>query len=348
MKTFIRRAFAALTIVAGASSVLTAPPAHAATAAPGYVALGDSYAAGAGAGNYINDGSGCRRSANTHDVLIAQSQGLALDLQACSGAVVADVAGRQLGALNASTAYVTISAGGNDVGFSHVISECAQPGWMSNCNGAIDDALATANNALPGRLAGLYASVRARAPHAKVTVTGYPLLFNGTDCHVLTFFSGDEMSRLNSATRRLDAILAGEAAKAGFAFADVRGIMAGHAVCDRPAWITNLTTLSAGDSYHPNADGQRYGYAPPTSAAMGVGGPVSGMGTRAASVRTGTTTSSDTRRGRITIPDLTTPAARRKAAAAGVTRAELDAIVRAQRSGASNATLERMSVAATR
>jgi hypothetical protein len=35
---------------------------------------------------------------------------------------------------------VTITIGGNDAGFSNVITQCAQPAWISNCNGAIDGA----------------------------------------------------------------------------------------------------------------------------------------------------------------------------------------------------------------
>ena len=31
-------------------------------------------------------------------------------------------------------------------------------------------------------------------------VTGYPLLFNGTDCNLFTFFTAFEMARLNAAT----------------------------------------------------------------------------------------------------------------------------------------------------
>ena len=43
-------------------------------------------------------------------------------------------------ALTTGTTQVSISVGGNDAGFADVLTECAMPGWASDCNGAIDDA----------------------------------------------------------------------------------------------------------------------------------------------------------------------------------------------------------------
>ncbi|HEX6056845.1 MAG TPA: GDSL-type esterase/lipase family protein, partial [Intrasporangium sp.] len=101
-----------------------------------YVALGDSYSSGTGTRTYINDGTSCYRSVYAYPSLDAAQLGLSLTFRACSGAKVADVTNTQLSALTTSTAYVTISVGGNDAGFADVLTECAMPGWMSNCNGA--------------------------------------------------------------------------------------------------------------------------------------------------------------------------------------------------------------------
>lgn len=339
--SLLRRAAAgsvvALTALAGGLSVPTAS----AAANTAYVALGDSYSSGNGAGGYYNDGTDCLRSPATYGGIIASTYGLSLNLQACSGATVNDVATRQLGAVTSSTGFVTVTIGGNDVGFAGVLTECAQPGWLSNCNRAIDTALGVAERDLPGRLDGLYGSIRSRAPQARVVVAGYPRLFNGRDCHLLTFFSGAEMTRLNAAADRLNTITADAAARAGFRFADVRGTFAGHAVCDSAEWIHSLRTRVV-ESYHPKADGYRYGYAPPVVTGLGLTGRLSSAG----SVTTGAQTSSDTSRGRVGVPDLTTAKARAAAARAGVSASELDALVRAQRSGATNAQLESMSEAA--
>src|SRR5690349_15814765 len=125
---------AAVLALFGAMLVVT--PAGA--AGPSYVALGDSYSSGVGTRTYINDGTSCQRSTKAYPYLIAQARGYTLNFQACSGAKTADVTANQLGALNTGTRYVTISIGGNDAGFSDVLTECAKPGWASNCGGKID------------------------------------------------------------------------------------------------------------------------------------------------------------------------------------------------------------------
>lgn len=333
------RAAAALALATGVAGLVTAP-AHA--DGERLVALGDSYSSGTGAGQYLDDGTDCRRTLLTYSGVIAGDAGLALDLQACSGAVTADVLRSQLGTLGSSTDFVTISIGGNDVGFANVVTECAKPGWMGDCDGAIDDALRIAEQELPQRLDDVYSAIDARAPQATVVVAGYPRLFNGRDCHIATFFSGAEMTRLNNAADQLNAITKRVANSHGFKFADVRPAFEGHAVCDSPEWIHNVRITDITESFHPKVDGYRYGYAPEVRNQLGVGtGSASTM-----TVTTGGTTSTDTTRGQVRIPDLASAEARAAARKAGVTPSELDAMVRAQQSGASNAQLERMSAEA--
>ncbi len=93
------------------------------------------------------------------------------------------------------TAYVSITVGGNDAGFASVLTECAKPAWMSNCNAAIDKAQSIIRNDLPTRLRSLYGAMRTRAPYATVVVAAYPRVFNGEDCNAGTWFSPTEMSR---------------------------------------------------------------------------------------------------------------------------------------------------------
>src|SRR5829696_4972632 len=176
--------------LAGLLTSLLVAPAQA--AAPVYVALGDSYASGTGTRSYISDGTTCQRSTKAYPSLIAAGRGYALNFRACSGARISDVTNTQLSALTTATNYVTISVGGNDAGFADVLTECAMPGWASNCNGAIDRAQAYVNGSLPAQLGTLYSAIRARAPYAKVVVVGYPRIFMGEDCNALTWFSPTE------------------------------------------------------------------------------------------------------------------------------------------------------------
>lgn len=221
-----------------------------------YVALGDSYSAGVG--TYAPSDS-CYRSPYGYPVLIAQRRGLQLSYQACSGATTGDVTVNQVGALSTATDYVTMTIGGNDVGFADVITECAQPGWISNCKGAISDARTILNQRMPGRYNTLFATIGNRAPNADVVIGGYPRLFNGEDCNLFTFFSGSEMSSLNSATDELDVLIRTRSSAAGFDYVDPRGAFLGHAVCDDPAWINGLSYPII-ESYHPNRAGN-VGYA---------------------------------------------------------------------------------------
>ncbi len=254
-----RRAMAAAALGSAAALTLTALPAQA--AAPSYVALGDSYSSGTGTRDYLADGTQCLRSAYAYPSLIASAKGYALNLRACSGATVADVTSTQLSALSTATRYVSISVGGNDAGFADVLTECAQPGWMSDCNGAVDDAQAFIRTVLPTRLSTLYSSIRTKAPNARVTVVGYPRIFDGKDCNAFTWFSPSEESRLNATADLVNAVTAQRASAAGFSFADPTSRFVGHAVCDSPEWINGLS-YPVVESYHPKKTGHASGYTP--------------------------------------------------------------------------------------
>lgn len=324
--------------IVGSAALLLAATAHSATAAPSsYVALGDSYSSGTGTRSYINDGTSCQRSVYAYPSLIASAQGYALNLRACSGAKIPDVVNTQLSALSASTAYVTLSVGGNDAGFAGVLTTCAQPSWLSNCYRAIDTATAYINNTLPGALTSLYASIRARSPQAKVTIVGYPRIFNGDDCNALTWFSSGEQARLNATADLLNSKLAAVASASGFAFANPTSRFIGRAVCDNPEWINGLS-FPISESYHPKVAGHAQGYTPAVSPY------VTGSTLRVtAAVRAAAVASSDrlARQQRayaaqdrriapesFAAPDLSTPRAKAAAARTGVdlsSRSSIDA-----------------------
>ncbi|MCU1536970.1 MAG: hydrolase [Humibacillus sp.] len=321
-------------IAAAALGLTLGPPALA--AGTGYVALGDSYSSGVGTRSYINDGTTCQRSVYAYPSLDAAALGLSLTFRACSGATVADVTNTQLSALTTTTAYVTISVGGNDAGFSSVLTTCAQPSWLSNCYGAIDKATTTINGTVPGRLATLYGSIRAKAPNARVIVVGYPRIFNGEDCNAFTWFSPTEESRLNATADLLNSRTATAAANAGFTFVNPTSRFVGHAVCDSPEWLNGLSS-PVSDSYHPNVAGHRDGYAVVTKPAFGLPTALTAAAATTRAERSAATLTRDARRyaaadatiapERFVAPDLTTPAARAAAARAGVdltSRASID------------------------
>ena len=333
-----RRALSTAALAATAALVVSAAPAHAAN--PSYVALGDSYSSGTGTRSYISDGTSCLRSVYAYPSLIASAKGYDLNFRACSGAKIADVSNTQLSALSSSTAYVSISIGGNDAGFASVLTTCAQPAWLSNCNGAIDKAQAYVNQTLPGALNTLYANIKARAPQAKVTVVGYPRIFNGVDCNLLTWFSSSEITRLNAMADLVNSTTRARATAAGFSFADPTTPFVGHAVCSSSEWINGLSNPIQ-ESYHPNRTGQASGYTPTVSPYL-TGSTVTATAALLTTAKGSTKRLADQQKryaasdraikpALVLAPDLSTPAAKAAAKKAGVdlsSRASIDAVDR--------------------
>jgi lysophospholipase L1-like esterase len=230
-----------------------------------YVALGDSYSAGVGAGDYDPDSGDCNRSTAAYPELVADAIGAELTFVACTEAVVPDVA-EQLDSLSEDTAYVTVSVGGNDAGFEAVVTQCAKP-WPTTCWGDIDDSAAFIQDELPGSLDELYTEIETRAPNAEVVVVGYPRLFNGEECNLASRISAGEQEELNATGDKLADVISFVAVGHGFEFVDPRDAFAGHAVCDDDEWINGLSR-PIWESYHPNADGYAEGYAPLVQAAI--------------------------------------------------------------------------------
>ncbi|MEV0637106.1 SGNH/GDSL hydrolase family protein [Streptomyces sp. NPDC050619] len=226
----------------------------------GYVALGDSYSSGVGAGSYIAASGDCKRSTKAYPALWAAANSpSSFDFTACSGARTSEVLAGQLAPLNATTALVSISVGGNDAGFADVMTTCVLQS-DSSCLSRIDTARAYVDSTLPGRLDSVYSAIRSKAPGARVVVLGYPHFYQlGTSCLGL---SETKRKAINGAADHLDTAIAKRAANHGFTFADVRTTFTGHEICSGSSWLHSVNWLNIGDSYHPTAAGQSGGYLP--------------------------------------------------------------------------------------
>jgi hypothetical protein len=185
-----------------------------------YVALGDSYAAGVGSYEYdfLTTGkNGCYRALHGFVEQIAEADHMSLRFVACKGAQINDVwAGSrgstgQIGEVGADTRAITLTIGGNDVGFAGIIKTCMKPKIhfsipgengkalrVEGCHGSLEGPSKTALEWLfSGRHAGkytrpggdpssneqyqpsltqLYESILYQAPGAELVVNGYPLL----------------------------------------------------------------------------------------------------------------------------------------------------------------------------
>ncbi|MFI2783704.1 SGNH/GDSL hydrolase family protein [Streptomyces sp. ALB3] len=256
VRTFRASVFA-LAIAAVAALGVAQP---AAAAGDNYVALGDSYSSGVGAGSYTSESGGCMRSTNAYPYLWRNANApSSFAFVACSGATTASVSSGQLGALRSSTTLVSLTAGGNDVGFADVMQTCVLQS-EANCVSRVNTAVSAMRNSLPGRLDSLYAGIRSRAPQAHVVVLGYPRFYklSGTCIAGLT---ETERGAINNASDVLNGVLAKRAADAGFTYSSVVDEFTGHELCSGDAWIHSVS-IPITNSYHPKAVGQSNGYLP--------------------------------------------------------------------------------------
>jgi lysophospholipase L1-like esterase len=266
------RRFRLVSLVLGAATGLgvalaIAAPANAA-AADRYVALGDSYASGVGADSYTAESGSCQRSTNAYPALYnAGVRPAAYTSVACSGATTADVVNGQLSALTTGTTLVSVTVGGNDVGFTSIMTTCVLQG-EADCVAAVSAAETKVRNELPGRLGSVYGGIRAKAPSARVVVVGYPVFYQlGTVCIGL---SATSRAKINEGINLLDDTTKAAAAAAGFTFADVRSAFVGHQLCSYgEKWLHALNYGNLTVSYHPTAAGQAGGYYPVFRSAAG-------------------------------------------------------------------------------
>jgi lysophospholipase L1-like esterase len=238
-----------------------------AAATVNYVALGDSYSSGLGAGDYISSSGSCDRSTSAYPEQWAGANSPAsFDSVACSGATTADVLSSQVSALSASTTLVSITIGGNDAGFSSVMETCVLSS-TSSCLNAIAAAEAFMTTQLPGRLDTTLETIRADAPNAKVVVLDYPELYDLSRSGTCIGLSTSDRTALNHGADVLDGAIQTAALANNDTFADVRSQFAGHEICDSGSWLHSVDIFAISSSYHPTAAGQDLGYLPVFTAA---------------------------------------------------------------------------------
>ncbi len=255
---------ALLTSAAALTLILTAAvPASAGPLTPNrgrFAAVGDSYAAGVGNTPLKHAGS-TGRSASAYPVLLAGRDNKVTFL-AESGATTVDVMTTQVQNVLPQTQQITVTVGGNDVGFATVVLACAaSPGRA--CEAAMAGAGA-AIIALPEQLGALLAQLQQKAPGATIYVTGYPMLFQPTmaaePCPGLPGYDAAAMGMLDAGTAQLNSVIRGTATALGFEYVDVTPEFVGHGLCDGTNSYIFPPTFSGGypdpSSLHPNATGQ--------------------------------------------------------------------------------------------
>jgi lysophospholipase L1-like esterase len=237
-----------------------------------YVALGDSYAAGQGGGDYLN---GCLQSPNGYPYLLDAEKWIHLRANvACTGAETSEVVSTQLSALNRGTRLVTLTVGAADLDLSGVLAACTAP-IPTGCQLAIEQALALlsvscggGSEQLRSDLTDLYAEVAEAAPNALIVVTGYPYLFEQPA-------EGDPnamiINAVNSATAALNctiqkAVADAQAAGLNIVYVDVTEEFVGHSIGGSGVPFVNPPGSGIG-AFHPTIAGY-VAYAEAISAAL--------------------------------------------------------------------------------
>lgn len=234
-----------------------------------YVALGDSYASGSGLGSPTN--VSCHRSSRNYPSWIAATyKATEFKDVSCSGATTRSLWNHQgdnppqVNALTADTDLVTVSLGGNDLGFSDVLTKCVIAGLSdregSPCRDQLNstgyDQLEVGVALLTPRISSMLVDIKRRSPNARVVVVGYPDLLpaTGAGCGSSVPLAKGDVTYLDGITRKLNAMLAAEAQKKGAVYADTYSAFVGHDMCqsaDTSRWINPLLPVTSG-SAHPN------------------------------------------------------------------------------------------------
>lgn len=242
-----------------------------------YMAIGDSFSAGNGAGTLISPNQpNCRRTDGSYVIQLLNDPVYwqfvdhdrhPFEFSACSGAITSDIQNSQI--LNPTTRFIrgadlyTMSAGGNDLNFDAIVRTCVYNlGWPGSCAknlAAVKDALNPGTD-FDRSLTQLYDSLFSQADGGQVIIVPYVQFYNDqvpstwlSKCHV----SQSIRQQLNEAVTAVNAFLqAHTSGKGTFSMLDndsLQSAFDGHRFCDDgQIWIQD----SLFESLSPAAQAQ--------------------------------------------------------------------------------------------
>ncbi|MEW2489095.1 SGNH/GDSL hydrolase family protein [Streptomyces sp. NPDC048411] len=266
-------------LISGVAALATAHPAMASTTAHhphrvDYVALGDSYASAPLVPDQVD--ADCQRSSNNYPSLVARSSAATtLTDVTCSGATTADMttpqgtAAPQLDAVNRHTDLVTLTIGGNDIGFTTVMGTCAKLSatdpagapCRDHLTGSGTDQVTESIAATTPKVAAVIRGIHHRAPHARVVLVGYPDIFpeDGVGCTSASVpLAAGDFAYLRDKEKELNSMLARQARLSGAKYVNTYAPTVGHDLC-APAgerWIETFAPQSPAAPLHPNTRGE--------------------------------------------------------------------------------------------
>lgn len=243
--------------------------------AANYVSLGDSYAAGPLIPNQLPP-FGCLKSDHNYAHLSAPSLGLTLRDPSCSGAKTNHMTEQQnvelgsnppqFNSLDGETKVVSLTIGGNDIGFSEVAESCITLNpFATPCKDKYDagghDQLAERIEQTAPKVAAVLQGIHARSPSARVFVVNYPAIFpeTGIGCWPQEPIGFGDVPYLRSTEQRLNAMLATQAAANGATVVDWYKASIGHDSCKSLSnrWVEPLVPNELAAPIHPNKAGMQ-------------------------------------------------------------------------------------------
>jgi lysophospholipase L1-like esterase len=266
-------------VAAALAAVLLLAAPHASAATGGFVALGDSYAAGPLIPLQVQP-YGCLKSNNNYASIAQRKLKYAQyrDM-ACSGGETEDMTQAQgvtpgpnppqFDALGADTRLVTLTIGGNDIGFSSIAEDCLDTTPANSGHPCMDKYVVDGVDEVSARIAetgpkvgAVIDGIRARAPEAIVLVVNYPAIFphtGSTGCWPQIPVADGDVVWLRSKQVELNAMLAEQAAARGATLIDAYAASAGHDACQPPLirWVEPAIPASPAAPVHPNLIGMQ-------------------------------------------------------------------------------------------
>jgi lysophospholipase L1-like esterase len=224
--------------------------------------------------------AGCLRSTHNYSDDIQASAGTTSYVDAaCSGATTVNMTQSQstnigtnppqFNSLAANDSIVTLTIGGNDIGFSSIIEECAtlsvtnpfgNPCQQHYTTGGTDQ-LAAKITATGPKVAAVLQGIHSRAPQARVFLVGYPDILpnTGTGCWPLVPIAHGDVPYLRTTEMDLNNTLAQVAAANGATFVNTYTATIGHDSCQAPGtkFVEGLIPTSPAYPFHPNQLGQQ-------------------------------------------------------------------------------------------
>jgi lysophospholipase L1-like esterase len=161
---------------------------------------------------------------------------------------------------------VTVTAGGNDIGYIGSMFAAAWAAWIGNHTpfrgmknrpipAVSDEALERAAQGL----AGVVEAIRGRAPRAEVVLVDYfTLIGDQTTTGPTSPFGEEAIAALRRTGKQLAQVFLDAADRTGATLVELSEASEGHALGSPEPWVTGFQPMTRGvASFHPNAEGMQ-------------------------------------------------------------------------------------------